>query len=153
SPALALAGVTGYQATWFSQAAVGPNDNIVLAGEMQNENTGSRVASLVRFTADGHYDGSFASGGAVTTTFGAESARAGAVTFDSRGRLVAAGTADRSDGLQRVAVARYLADGDRDLQFGVDGEVAVPTSQDWEIEIEGVAVQTTGLIVAVGMWE
>jgi hypothetical protein len=67
----------------------------------------SRFA-LARYEVDGTPDGSFGSGGKVTTNFTGDRDLAQALTLDADGRMVVAG--DIGNFHRRFALARYLAE-------------------------------------------
>jgi uncharacterized delta-60 repeat protein len=83
---------------------------IVVAGYTDYENgvnTGASNFLLVRYNANGTVDGSFGIRGKVTTPFSTNFDGAFALTLQSDGRLVAAGTASISGSSLDVALARY----------------------------------------------
>lgn len=95
--------------------AIGPGDTIIIAGNVPD-------GGLARFRPDGTVDNSFGSGGTVKHQLGSfHSPPLRHLDVDSKGRIVVAGTA-RERGAssidRRWLVARYLADGSLDPQFG-----------------------------------
>ncbi|HLG69957.1 MAG TPA: hypothetical protein VK009_05975 [Chloroflexota bacterium] len=88
--------------------------------------------ALARYTADGHLDGTFGSGGWVTST---SQGIAQALVLQSDGKLVVSG---------RGALARYTADGQLDSTFGTGGRATAASA--------GVAVllQPDGKILTAG---
>ena len=106
--------------------------------------------------APGDLDPSFSGDGKATTAFFTDanaSASVNAIAFQPDGRIVAAGSASRSQesgaGTSEFALARYNADGTLDTSFSGDGKVTkdIAGGQDYAY---GVAVQADGKIVAVG---
>jgi uncharacterized delta-60 repeat protein len=121
---------------------------IVAAGE-----SGTGDFALARYNTDGSLDGTFGSGGKVTTDFEGSSDIAFALAVQGDGRLVAAGRVQVPSG-QDVDVdfgtARYEPDGSLDAGFGVSGRVATAfASHSFDIG-RGVAVQADGRIVVAG---
>src|SRR5439155_847242 len=72
--------------------------------------------ALARYNPDGSLDATFGTGGTVTTSFGAYplSAYANAIALQGDGKIVAAGSVDKSF----FALARYNPDGSLDATFG-----------------------------------
>lgn len=100
---------------------------------------------LVRFNSDGSLDGSFGSGGIVTTDSGDfEAARA--VTLQSDGKIVVAG----SNGIF-ILLARYNSNGSPDTSFGGTGLIGIRFSDNFGSDGFGVALQSDGRVVAVGL--
>jgi uncharacterized delta-60 repeat protein len=100
--------------------------------------------------AAGDLDGTFGSGGVVTTNFGNFGAEADDVAIRvSDGSMVAAGYAIQSPGV--FALAKYLSDGSPDASFG--GGTGMVTTQFGHGNAQATAVviqQTTGKIVVAG---
>jgi len=113
-----------------------PDGRLVLVGGAINDD-GANFA-LVRLNADGSLDGSFGTGGVVTTPIGV-GAVAGLLQPD--GRIVAVG------GFSSVVAARYNADGSLDPSFGTGGVASVPLS---DFEVEAAALQADGKLVIAG---
>ena len=104
--------------------------------------------SLARYNNDGSLDGTFGTGGKVTTAFGSGSSDAYAASLQTDGKIIAAGSS--YDGYQYVfTLARYDSDGSLDGTFGNSGKVttAIRSKDD---EAYAVSVQTDGKIVAAG---
>ena len=84
---------------------------------------GSKIG-LVRYGADGAlFAGAFGSGGKVIKDGQLVDVRA--MTVDSQGRIVVAGTAPGPGGAKDFGVLRFLADGSDDTSFGIGGRVAI----------------------------
>jgi uncharacterized delta-60 repeat protein len=125
----------------FAQAnavAIDSQNRIVVAGYDGNN------FALVRYTPTGAPDGSFGSGGVVTTPLGA-SANALSVVIDSQGRIIAGGYADTG---AESALVRYTDGGTPDSSFGTGGKVITPIGTD--AEINSMALDSQGRIVAAG---
>lgn len=122
-----------------------PDGRIVVAGH------GSGAFGVARYLADGTPDPTFSGDGKLRTDFGGQDS-ARDVAIDTDGRIVVAGRGG-SDG--RLAVARFMPNGDLDPNFSGDGKATAPNyllSTHLEVGI-GVGVQVDGKIVAGGYKE
>lgn len=107
------------------------------------------VFALTRYLSDGSLDGSFGTGGKVTTLFTEGEAQAYGVAIQSDGKIVVAGYAGYgTDGA--FALARYMPNGALDTSFGNGGKVTTNVNSDFEDAAFGVAIQPDGMIVAAG---
>jgi uncharacterized delta-60 repeat protein len=103
--------------------------------------------ALARYQPDGELDRSFGEGGTVDTAIGGDALAQGLAIRDGA-RIVAAGfttTGDQRD----FVLARYQPAGKLDKHFGADGVVTTPFPG-YDTEIEGVAFQSDGKLVAGG---
>jgi uncharacterized delta-60 repeat protein len=116
---------------------------IVVAGYATDPG-GSDDFAVVRYNPDGSPDGSFGTGGIVTTGISGGDARANSVVLQSDGKIVVAGTNGNDD----FAVARYTTAGSLDTTFGTGG--IVTTDIDDEDEANSVVLQSDGKIVVAG---
>jgi uncharacterized delta-60 repeat protein len=125
--------------------AIDSHDRVVVAGYSQG---GSRRANfaLARYRSNGQLDPSFGTGGTVITDFGGGGGAA-AVTIDSRGRIVAAGSAPAAQG--DFALARFKPDGSLNPSFGHGGEVVTNLPHNGD-GVASVAIDSRNRIVAVG---
>jgi uncharacterized delta-60 repeat protein len=131
--------------------AAGRDGKLVVAGLSRQGSR--RLWALARYSAAGHLDRRFGTGGKVLTDFGARSeggARALAIRPD--GRTVVAGymyVPPRS--YAGFAVARYTVSGELDRTFGRNGRVLTyfgsPPSG---ASLDAIALQADGKVVAVG---
>ncbi len=132
--ALAADGITVYPvnsgagvANGALDQAFGVGGKLIVAGKAANAvavqadgkilvaNASVSGFALTRYNADGTLD-TFGTGGTVTTSFGGFSAVPHAITIQSDGKIVVAGTS--FFGANQVAVARYNIDGSLDTSFG-----------------------------------
>jgi uncharacterized delta-60 repeat protein len=132
-----------------ARALVLQDGKLVAAGFTFTGDASTGDFALARFTAAGHPDGSFGTGGRVTTDFagGFDDARALVV---QAGKLVAAGSATTASGPD-FALARYDSHGSLDPTFGAGGKVTTdfaPVFGDAD-EINALVVQQ-GKLVAAG---
>ncbi|MDX3640787.1 calcium-binding protein [Streptomyces sp. MB09-02B] len=116
--------------------ALQSDGKIVVGGEVGST---SFDFLLMRLNADGTVDNGFGTAGIVRTDFGAyDGVRALAIQSD--GRIVAGGSSD-----DRVALARYTANGTLDTSFDGDGRVLTPGAFAYDM-----ALQPDGRIVTAG---
>jgi uncharacterized delta-60 repeat protein len=100
---------------FHGRMALAADGGILVAGAFDHR------FGVVRLTSDGRLDGSFGSGGLVTTEFIAgQPAAASAVVIQPDDKIMAAGCSGSSTG-GRSALARYLPDGSLDSTFGDGG--------------------------------
>ncbi|WP_320671123.1 hypothetical protein [Patulibacter defluvii] len=132
-----------------SGIALQPDGRIVVGGTLLQ---GSSAVGLLaeRFTADGHLDGSYGSGG-VAVAQRAAASRGAALALTSDGRAVVAGTTRLDDGSDAATVARWDASGQPDPSFDGDGVWQRPRSAGTQESVgRSVAVQGDGRIVLGG---
>src|SRR5207244_2135037 len=108
---------SGYDAA--NALVVQPDGKLVAAGHAYN--AGNIVFALVRYNADGTLDGTFGSGGKVTTVIGTAS-RGTALVLQPDGKLVAAGYTYNGKSTA-FALVRYNTNGSLDTSFGSGGKV------------------------------
>jgi uncharacterized delta-60 repeat protein len=164
-------GGTGVVTTSFNgtdeglDVAIDSDDRIVVVGSAAiNVGTNFTDFGVVRYLPDGTPDPDFGVGGKVTTDFGVDISGDGlpesgadvanAVAIQPDGKIVVAGHAHvpRGVGLgfqNDFAVARYLADGTPDPDFGVGGKVTTTLSSETDLG-QDVVVQPDGRIVVGG---
>jgi uncharacterized delta-60 repeat protein len=103
---------------WLAQAALPLIAAVAIV-------TGVRVAAAAQ--APGTPDRGFAEEGVATWTRAVGQPAAGTdVAVDAQGRIVVAGYAADTDGVEDFAVLRYLPDGRLDPSFGAEGVVTTP---------------------------
>ena len=129
-------------------AAIDHKNRIVVAGESDRPRRSHRFA-LVRYRPDGTLDGSFGTGGIVTTDFVPGHSIASSVAIDSRGRIVAAGHTG-GKGESRFAIARYQRDGILDPSFSGDGKLTTSFRSQRQQRAESVAIDARNRIAAAG---
>jgi uncharacterized delta-60 repeat protein len=130
--------------------AVQIDGKIVAAGSAQTSPSNSDFA-LVRYNPDGSLDPAFGSGGKVTTDFFGSSDFAYAVTLETSGKIVAAGSAFNANGTNsNFAVARYNANGSLDSSFGSGGKIVTDFFGLFD-EAHAIKIQPDGKIVVAGL--
>jgi uncharacterized delta-60 repeat protein len=130
-----------------SAVAIQPDGKLVAVGSA-DYNARSDFA-VVRFNADGTLDSSFGPGGIVTTDFFGNSDAARAVAVQADGRIVAAGTALKSNTILSAdfALVRYNSDGSLDTTFGSGGKVTTDASGNADIVASLVILPDGRLLV------
>ncbi len=123
---------------------VQPDGKIVVAGYC----TGSGFICAVRYTGDGVLDGTFGSGGKVTTTVGSGSNRGRTLALQSDGKLLLAGSCVGATG-DDFCIVRYNTFGALDASFGSGGVLltAVGPTNDYG---NALALQPDNKIVLAG---
>jgi len=151
-------GVEGYARVDFARGsdriyglALQPDGKLVAAGSTsprgRRDSWKPTDIALARYDTDGELDTAFGQGGRVVTDIGGGYDDARAVLIATDGRIVLAGSADRT-----FVVGRYLPDGSPDLEFGGCGRVTTdfPGTGFEEDQAFAVAQQSDGKLVVVG---
>lgn len=130
--------------------ALTPGGKPLLAGSASN---GTNLDfAVVRLDATGSVDGSFGTGGSVTTAIGAGNDGANALQVLSDGRLRAAGySATAGSNGQDIAVVGYKANGELDNTFGNGGKLLVNLGGD--DTANALRVQSDGRLLLAGASE
>ena len=136
--------------------AIQANGRIVVAGQSCAGAAGCDFA-VARYLSTGLLDGTFGTGGKVTTDFGASYDQAQAVALQADGKIVVAGfqCPGAPSGCPLgsdldFALARYNPNGSLDATFGIGGRVTTDFSGGSDDRGYGVAVQADGDIVVAG---
>ena len=109
---------------------------------------GGQCFTVLRYTADGSLDTSFADSGKVTTNVGTKYASAESVTIQSDGKIVVAGDSFNASGNNDFAVVRFNANGTLDMSFNETGKATADFgAHDYG---RSVAVHGDGRIVVTG---
>ena len=127
--------------------AIQADGKILAAGHAGGNYFSGGDFGLVRYNSNGLLDGSFGNEGKVLTDFALSGDSAEAMAIQPDGRIVLAGWTF-SD-FKNFALARYLANGQLDTSFGVQGKVVTDFSGGQDLAY-AVAVQPDGKIVAAG---
>ena len=105
--------------------------------------------ALVRYTTTGTLDGTFGTGGIVTSDFG-NSSEISSMALQSDGKIVAVGRYwNSTSSTYDFALARYTTLGALDGTFGTSGMVTTSASSSRD-ELNGVVVDGNGKIVVAG---
>jgi uncharacterized delta-60 repeat protein len=100
------------------------NDGKIVVGGFTNSGGSYRYA-LLRLNVDGTRDTQFGSNGLVSTAFTTQGDRARALVLQADGRIVVAGQTAMLSSNPNFGVARYLATGAVDTNFGSAGFVTI----------------------------
>lgn len=125
--------------------AIRSNGKIVVGG--WSDNTSGSDFALVQYNTDGSLDNSFGTGGIVTTAVSGASDRVYALSIQSDGKIIVAGSSNVAT-TTNFALARYNNDGTLDNSFGTSGKVI--TSFSGQASAHSIAIQSTGRIVVGG---
>lgn len=146
-----------------SAIALQPDGKILLAGFSCNVSIGMSSSvcltpkfTIVRYSSNGALDTGFGSGGKVTTTVNSLPSFATAITVQTDGKIVVAGTVCMSYGNNTplnctdsdFALARYSTSGVLDSAFDGDGVLSTPSGTD--DVVSSAALQPDGKIVLAG---
>ena len=116
---LTAIGISGSNATGV---ALQKDGKIVVAGYAVNNSGRVYDFACVRYNTDGSLDQGFGDHGKVTTSVGQGDGKANAVTVQSDGKIIIAGSASDGDNTE-FAVVRYNASGKLDMSFNAAGSV------------------------------
>lgn len=134
--------ISNNESNW-SKVAIQLDGKIVLTGNILSAFT------LVRYNTDGTMDGTFGSGGIVTTSLGTQTSGK-SIAIQDDGKIVVAGWANSGASLYyNFSLVRYNADGTMDATFGTGGVVATSFGGISDY-IEDMAIQMDGKIVVAG---
>lgn len=134
-----------------TSVALQADGRIVVTGTSYVDGSDENVV-VARYEADGALDGSFGTGaGFVITEIGSFGDFARSVAVQSDGRIVVAGSTQRSASFLDVDVmmVRYDASGALDASFGGTGKVITPIGPTYD-EALSMAIQMDGKIVVAG---
>ena len=106
--------------------------------------------ALARYNPDGTPDGTFGTGGQVTTDFLGNEDDAFSVLIQPDGKIVAVGSANDPVKFYDFAAVRYLSNGTIDTSFGVAGKVSTDFRGGGFDRAHSAALQPDGSIVAAG---
>ncbi|MFO1438783.1 MAG: choice-of-anchor D domain-containing protein [Verrucomicrobiaceae bacterium] len=135
--------------TDIGRALLLQNDGrIVLAGYSSNGSNDDYA--IARYNADGSLDGTFGTGGKVTTTATVGTDRLYAIAAYSGGRILVAGeTRNAGNTSTDFGLARYNANGTLDTSFGTSGLVTLTPASNSEY-VYALQVLPDGKILAAG---
>lgn len=140
-----LTKIGGYAEAWA--VGVDPQGRIVAAGSSFTKGKGGSVA-LARYLPNGTPDRSFSGDGKQHSQFPDEAnAYARALAFDSKGRIVVAGTVVSPD---EFVLARYTPTGELDTTFSGDGMLTTKIGPDGPWGDVGLAIDASDRIVFAG---
>jgi uncharacterized delta-60 repeat protein len=128
--------------------AIQADGKILLAGS--SENSSNIDFALVRYSTNGTLDGSFGTGGIVTTPIGSGDDMANSIAIQADGKIIVAGSASNGTKTE-FALARYSSVGALDnITFGSGGKASTNIGYKDDY-IFGLALQSDGKIVAAGI--
>jgi uncharacterized delta-60 repeat protein len=128
--------------------AVQPDGKIIVAGTATEDINRDGTVALVRYNADGTEDDSFGYHGKVITRFNFR-ALASAMTIDSTGKILVAGTAYTDGSDDNIFLARYTEEGVWDDAFGENENLVIELDHTNEAA-SGVEVDSYNRIIVAG---
>lgn len=130
-----------------NSVAIQSDGKIVVAGSSKN-GTDNDFA-LVRYNSNGTLDGTFGTGGKVTTAIGISDDVGYSVKIQSDGKIVLVGSSKNNVNSTLFALARYSSNGTLDATFGTGGKVTTAIGSNNDVAYS-VALQSDGKIVVSG---
>ena len=135
------------------KVAIDGSGRIVVAGTAQVNSSGNTDFAIARLNANGTLDTTFDGDGRATVAFdvgGGFQDEVHALTIDSSGRIVVAGTAQFTAFSHEFVIARLNTDGTPDSTFDGDGKATIPFTNGNTDMSCGMAIDGNGRIVVVG---
>lgn len=131
-----------------------PDGKILVGGTTNSPvSAGEQNFAIFRLNPDGSVDESFATNGGLAIGFpnGTED-RASSLALQADGKILLAGTTNSpiANGDNNFAVVRLNADGSLDTSFGTNGATITDFRQNSNDQLNAIAVQQDGNIVAAG---
>jgi uncharacterized delta-60 repeat protein len=140
----------GASAVNAAAVAIQPDHKILVAGTFAD--THSERFAVARFKPDGTLDGTFGTGGRVTTAFPAGSAEAVAMALGPNGTIVVVGHVTTPND-SRIGVARYLSNGHPDTSLGGTGRSlkTLPSGDEFPaaVLVDGTKTVVAGTRIAI----
>jgi uncharacterized delta-60 repeat protein len=127
--------------------AIQDDGKIIAAGQVSSENAGTDFG-LARYNTNGTLDATFSGDGLVTTDFSGGNDSAADILIQPNGKIVVGGLAQSNGTGNDFALARYNTNGTLDATFSGDGKTITDFGDN--SEANGIALQSTGRIVAAG---
>src|SRR5262249_24057602 len=141
----AVSGLVGSTATGVALQ----RDGKIVVGGFVFSGSGITSIAVVRLGTDGQPDLGFGTNGVATVDVGGPSI-ALAIAIQRDGRIVVAGAANPSGGRQSSVLVRFNRDGSPDASFGTGGQVLTNLAGGFNEQLEALAIQEDGKIVAGG---
>ncbi len=130
--------------------ALQPDGKIVAAGFSENGVVGGGPRfAVVRYQPDGGLDGTFGTGGKVTTDLVGSHEEAEGLVLQPDGKIVVAGGTGTATASFDFALARYGSDGSLDPAFGAGGIVTTDLAGNLD-KAHSIARQSDGKLVVAG---
>ncbi|MEI6083042.1 MAG: hypothetical protein WCS70_01945 [Verrucomicrobiota bacterium] len=127
-----------------------PDGKIIAGGSSNLKSGGGREFLVLRITADGVNDSDFGDRGRALTAFGSSLAAGRALILQGDGSMVIGGGVT-ANGHLAFALARFTATGILDAGFGTAGQLALPIAGANFSQLNGLALQSAGRIIAAGI--
>lgn len=122
------------------------SDGKLLVGGFRDTNISTRFSfALARYTSNGNLDTTFGTNGKVVTDFGERGAKISKLLILPNGKIVAVGTNQGNDLINRVVMAVYNSNGSLDSSFGTNGKMTLGFGR--ESYLGDAALQSDGKIL------
>ncbi len=135
---------TGFGVSQINSIAMQSNGQIVVGGFAVNLGSPANFA-LARYNTNGTLDTNFGTNGIATFQPGAGTNELTSIAIQSNGQIVAGGYIS-----EQFALVRYNTNGTLDTSFGTNGIVITLISGSIQSNINSIAIQPNGQIVAAG---
>ncbi|HPO09275.1 MAG TPA: hypothetical protein PLZ55_11450, partial [bacterium] len=122
----------------------------IWAGGWACDTSGDNWYQIVKFDTSGNLDTSFSGDGILMLSVNTGSHGNGFIAVQTDGKVLIGGYADDTNNVRDFGIARVNTDGSLDTTFSGDGKVLVDVGGSSD-ELYGLAVQSDGKIVAVGV--
>ena len=150
-------GTNGYVSTGFTAGVDDKAWDVVIQGDDRivvarwTTSNGQIDFAVARYLTDGSLDNSFSNDGKVSIDFNGGEDVIHAIAIQADGKIVVAGNAQRETGdNRRIAVARFLANGELDPDFNQDGKMEVTLSNGISTTGWDLKIQPDGRILVCG---
>jgi len=146
-----ITNVSGDDDDRATDIALQSDGKIVAVGVAEMQQTSD--FAMIRCNSNGSLDASFGSGGKVITSFGSDRSVANSVVIQPDGKIISAGYTLGNTGMSAAnfALTRHNTNGSLDASFGSGGKVITDFNNNSGDQIEAVALQPDGKLIAVGI--
>ncbi|MEP7317232.1 MAG: T9SS type A sorting domain-containing protein [Panacibacter sp.] len=132
---------------YVNSIALQPNGKIVAGG---TSGVGDQFFLLIRYNRNGTIDSSFGSYGKVATDFGYGGDQLSSMALQPDDKIIGTGKTGGAPGLEgKIAVIRYLTNGNLDSSFGTNGKVKTEVASKFSNGAK-ILLQPNAKIVVVG---
>ena len=133
-----------------ANAIVIQSNKIVIAGYSRINSTNDFAVARYN-VSDGSLDTSFSGDGKLTTPIGTQNDVSNALTIQTDGKILVAGSTETTTGINDFAVARYNTDGSLDNLFGSGGKKTVDVSGANVNDLgNAIALDSSGRVIIAG---
>ncbi len=135
---------------YLTDMALQADSKIIVTGKTKSNDNDIQTSFILRYMPDGRPDASFGEKGKVLTVFN-EPVNINAITVQPDGKILTGGISNYLTPFSKFLVARYLADGSLDKEFGQNGLATTGFENIAESAgILDIAAEGDGKIITVG---